>query len=227
MKHFGSGYAGLGPHHGDARDARATGKQRKSFSRFHAPARGRVGASIFSIPLAALLGLATLPAHALEHTTGFEVDIRGWTVIKGTSQFNWAARPGAPIPAIRGPRGPTRGIITSISRRRATTPPGPRISSPGNSPARSKPSPFITTCTARTWGAWPWRVSTGIAGSPSEPPPASNTPTTKPPGHARRSPYPGGPSKRSASRGPPRTTPTAVSIAATWPSIMWSSPLTR
>nr|VFK49986.1 MAG: hypothetical protein BECKSD772E_GA0070983_13092 [Candidatus Kentron sp. SD] len=89
MKHFGSGYAGLGPHHGDARDARVTGKQRKSFSRFHAPARGRVGASIFSIPLAALLGLAA-PAHALEHTTGFEVDIRGWTVIKGTSRFNWA-----------------------------------------------------------------------------------------------------------------------------------------
>ena len=43
-----------------------------------------------SLGLAALLGLVALPAHALEHTTGFEVDIRGWTVIKGTSRFNWA-----------------------------------------------------------------------------------------------------------------------------------------
>nr|VFK48853.1 MAG: MAM domain-containing protein, meprin/A5/mu [Candidatus Kentron sp. SD] len=109
MKHFGSGYAGLGPHHGDARDARVTGKQRKSFSRFHAPARGRVGASIFSIPLAALLGLATLPAHALEHTTGFEVDIRGWTVIKGTSQFNWARQTRGTHSGHTGPSGAHEG----------------------------------------------------------------------------------------------------------------------
>nr|VFK68762.1 MAG: MAM domain-containing protein, meprin/A5/mu [Candidatus Kentron sp. UNK]VFK70953.1 MAG: MAM domain-containing protein, meprin/A5/mu [Candidatus Kentron sp. UNK] len=44
----------------------------------------------FSLSLAALLGLATLSANAIEYTTGFETDLGGWSAIKGTSYFNWA-----------------------------------------------------------------------------------------------------------------------------------------
>ena len=58
--------------------------------------------------LAVLLGLAA-PAHALEHTTGFEVDIRGWTVIKGTSQFNWARQTRGTHSGHTGPSGAHEG----------------------------------------------------------------------------------------------------------------------
>nr|VFK41729.1 MAG: Collagen triple helix repeat-containing protein [Candidatus Kentron sp. SD] len=62
-----------------------------------------------SLGLAVLLGLAALPAHALEHTTGFEVDIRGWTVIKGTSQFNWARQTRGTHSGHTGPSGAHEG----------------------------------------------------------------------------------------------------------------------
>ena len=44
----------------------------------------------FSISLAALLTLAALPAHALQHKLDFESGLGGWSAIKGTSYFNWA-----------------------------------------------------------------------------------------------------------------------------------------
>ena len=62
-----------------------------------------------SLGLAALLGLVALPAHALEHTTGFEVDIRGWTVIKGTSRFNWARQTRGTHSGHTGPSGAHEG----------------------------------------------------------------------------------------------------------------------
>ena len=62
-----------------------------------------------SLGLAVLLGLVALPAHAAEHTTGFEVDIRGWTVIKGTSQFNWARQTRGTHSGHTGPSGAHEG----------------------------------------------------------------------------------------------------------------------
>nr|VFK39556.1 MAG: Collagen triple helix repeat-containing protein [Candidatus Kentron sp. SD] len=62
-----------------------------------------------SLGLAALLGLVALPTHAVEHTTGFEVDIRGWTVIKGTSQFNWARQTRGTHSGHTGPSGAHEG----------------------------------------------------------------------------------------------------------------------
>nr|VFK81370.1 MAG: hypothetical protein BECKSD772D_GA0070982_13361 [Candidatus Kentron sp. SD] len=61
--------------------------------------------------LAVLLGLAA-PAHALEHTTGFEVDIRGWTVIKGTSRFNWARQTRGTHSGHTGPSGAHEGGVS-------------------------------------------------------------------------------------------------------------------
>nr|VFK37525.1 MAG: MAM domain-containing protein, meprin/A5/mu [Candidatus Kentron sp. SD] len=62
-----------------------------------------------SLGLAVLLGLTALPAHAAEHTTGFEVDIRGWTVIKGTSLFNWARQTRGTHSGHTGPSGAHEG----------------------------------------------------------------------------------------------------------------------
>ena len=63
----------------------------------------------FETTLILLLTFWAAPAHALEHTTGFEVDIRGWTVIKGTSQFNWARQTRGTHSGHTGPSGAHEG----------------------------------------------------------------------------------------------------------------------
>ena len=43
-----------------------------------------------SLFLVVLLGLLSLPVHALQHKLDFESGLGGWSAIKGTSYFNWA-----------------------------------------------------------------------------------------------------------------------------------------